>query len=162
MIDSNTIQGTGGGVTLLADGAAAPGTGKVHLKITRNSMTNPGGGALAIRGAIELQAALSSPGGPNISVCTDIGGASVQNTISGNWGHGSSDSGIYLRQRFSAANSWICPDTAAPMPHRGRCRPISTGATRSMPRRSRRRRRRLPAPTQTGHAVRHCSSARVA
>jgi hypothetical protein len=120
LIDNNNIQGTGGGVTLLADGAAAPGTGKVHLKITRNSITNPGGGALGIRAGIELAATLSSPGGANMSLCTNIGGAGVQNTITGNWGHGSSDSGIYLHNRFTAANSWILPgyggtnaDTAA-------------------------------------------------
>jgi len=109
LISGNNVQQTGGGVTMLADGAAAPGTTKAHLKIVSNSFTNPGGGALAIRAGIELQAALSSPGGPNISVCTNIGGAGAQNTITGNWGHGSSDSGIFLRQRFSAANSWVLP-----------------------------------------------------
>jgi hypothetical protein len=109
LIDNNNIQGTIGGVTLLADGAASPGTGKVHLRIIRNSITNPGGGASAIRAGIELQAALSSPGGPNIALCTNIGGAGVQNTITGDWGRNSSTSGIYLRQRFSPANSWALP-----------------------------------------------------
>ena len=108
LIDNNTVQGTSGGVTLLADGATNPGTGKVHLRIIRNSITNPiaAGG---IRAGINLEAAGSSPAGANISVCTDVGGAGVQNTVTGNWGHGVSDSGVYLRQRFSAANSWVLP-----------------------------------------------------
>ena len=108
LIDNNNIQNTAGGVTLLADGATNPGTAKAHLKIIRNSISNPVP-TLAIRAGIELQAALSSPAGANISLCTDVGGAGVQNTITGDWGNNSSDSGIFLRQRFSASNSWILP-----------------------------------------------------
>lgn len=115
-VDQNDIQGTGSGILMLAGGAAAAGTAKAHLKITRNTIHNPG--FATGRAAIELQAAITSAN-PNISICTDIGGSALQNVISGAWSTGSSQSGIFLRQRFSAANSWILPGYVGPANNSG-------------------------------------------
>ncbi|HMH42777.1 MAG TPA: Ig-like domain-containing protein, partial [Pyrinomonadaceae bacterium] len=115
-VDQNDIQGTGSGILMLAGGAAAAGSAKAHLKITRNTIHNPG--FATGRAAIELQAAVTSAN-PNISICTDIGGAALQNVISGAWSTGSSQSGIFLRQRFSAANSWVLPGYGGPANNSG-------------------------------------------
>jgi CSLREA domain-containing protein len=116
-IDHNNVQQTGAGITLLADGATVASTGKVHLKITRNTISNPG--FATGRAAIELQATLSSPAGANMSICTDVGGAGLQNIISGAWSTGSSQSGIFLRHRFSAPSSWVLPGYAGPANNSG-------------------------------------------
>jgi len=110
-IDDNDITGTGGGIVQLTDGAAAAGSAKVHLKITRNRINSPGNSNG--RAAIELQGGLTAAN-PNIAFCTDIGGAGLQNVISGIWANTSAQSGIYIRQRFSPVGSWVLPGYGGP------------------------------------------------
>src|SRR5262245_10293820 len=117
LVDNNTITGVGSGIVMLAGGAATAGLGaKAHLKIIRNNLSAPG--FANGRSAIELQAALTSTN-PNILVCTDVGGSGVGNTISGAWAQSSNQSGIFLRQRFSAANSWVLPGYGGPANNSG-------------------------------------------
>src|SRR5262249_24054929 len=92
------------------------GTAKVHLLITRNSISAPG--FISGRAAIELAGATSSAN-PNITCCTDIGGTSLQNVISGTWSSGSSQSGDYCPQRFRGANSWVLPGYSGPAKNAG-------------------------------------------
>jgi hypothetical protein len=114
LVTANTIQTVGGGIVLLADGAAnGTGTATANVKITNNNISSPG--FATGRSAIELQGASTSLNN-GLTLCTDVGGGN--NTISGAWG--SSGAGIFLRQRFTAAGtSWVLPGYGGPANNAG-------------------------------------------
>jgi hypothetical protein len=111
LVTGNTIQTVGSGIVLLADGAAT-GTGPAtaNIKITNNSISNPG--FATGRSAIELQGALTAANS-GLTLCTDVGGGN--NVISGAWNQAGAAAGIFLRQRFTTAGtSWVLPGYAGP------------------------------------------------
>jgi hypothetical protein len=104
-VDQNTIRQVTGGILLTIDGAAGGTTPQAHVKITSNTINTPSGNA---DDAIRIsQATLSA--NPNINGCYDVGGASLQNVISGDWAGASAAASIYFRQRFSGSGSWLMP-----------------------------------------------------
>src|SRR5205085_5808000 len=104
-VDSNTVRQVTGGILLTIDGAAAGTTPQAHVKITKNTIHTPSGNA---DDAIRItQATLSA--NPNISGCYDVGGATFQNVIAGDWAGASAASSIFFRQRFSGNGTFAMP-----------------------------------------------------
>src|SRR5207249_1954453 len=104
-IDANVIQKVAQGIIFTLSGASGTAP-QVHATVTSNSITNS---SLSSAGeALKLNTAVTSSN-PNISVCWDVGGAGLQNTITGDWATGSSQSSLFLRQRFSGNASIRLP-----------------------------------------------------
>jgi hypothetical protein len=105
LVDNNTIQRVSGGLLVTIDGSAGAAP-TAHIKMTKNTINTPTGGAADA--ALRVTAATTS-GNPNLNGCWDVGGAALQNTIAGDWGVGGATTSIQFRQRFSGNGSWILP-----------------------------------------------------